>query len=138
MRQDEFIMEVYRAVEYLLEDVVTPERISNTIRHLDIGDDILLPSTAEVKIGLVWDNLQDWLTDEGHSLEDYPLDLIEGICGTQAHTWIECSTTKHDLRQDPVSPVFILDIAPPNALPQPILIGPGSPFRMLYRRRVTK
>lgn len=135
MRHDEFVVEVYNAVQYLLLDVVTPERIRDTVRHLDVGDDLLLPSTAEVRTQLVWEELRNWLVEEEKLVEDYPLELVEGLCGAQAHTWITCSTKVHRMELDPIPPVFIIDVSPQGVLPSPLLIGPGSPLRLLYRKR---
>lgn len=135
MTFESFAREVHAAVTYLLADVVTPERVANTIRHLDVGDDLLLPSTAEIKTQLAWQDLIQWLDDEGRLLEEYPLEMVDGICGAQAHTWIEVHTTVHDFDRDPVRPVFIIDAVPPGVVGGPLLIGPSSPLRLCYAKR---
>lgn len=136
MQHDEFAMEVFGAICQILEETVTPERVRNTVRHLDVGNDILLPSSAEVTVSLVWEDLMDWLKEDPSALKDYPLRLVEGLCGAQTHTWITCSTTKHNEALDPVSPVVLIDVVPPGVIPpDPIMLGPGSPLRLAYKQR---
>jgi len=139
MTHDEFAVSVYDAVTYLLETTVTEERVRDTIRHLDIGEDVLvLQSPAEIKVQLVWNDLIQWLEDEGSLRDEYPLDLVDGLCGAQAHTWIAIRNAEHDFDRDPVEPVFILDVVPPLTIPAPIMIGPGSPLRLCYKKRTVK
>lgn len=138
MTHTEFALEVYNAVGYLLADVVTDDRVANTVRHLDVGDDLLLPSPAEVKMQLVWQELQTWMADEDRLLEQYPLVRVEGLCGASAHTWIEIHTNIHDRSQDPVVPKFIIDAVPALVVGGPLLILPGAPLALSYRKRKAK
>lgn len=64
------------------------------------------------------------LCAEHPSLVTDEVTFRKGVCGTQAHHWIELSDGEYDQ--------YIVDVAPPDIYSGPLLIGPRSPLRLVY------
>ena len=58
--------------------------------------------------------------------------LVDGTLGASMHTWMELRV--EDLARDPLPRRFVIDPCPIETFAPPLMILPGSPFLLLYRR----
>jgi len=89
----------------------------------------MMPSAVDMQVEFVLSNLKFRVPEVG----DIPiyLNVAQGTVGDQRHKWLELST--HDEIRGPYPSVYIIDPAARGIDPSHILVGPDSPFRLLYR-----
>ena len=87
-----------------------------------------LPSPVEMQVEFVLAKLKF------HVPEDFNLNVAQGFCGDQEHKWLEL--WYEDLTVGPLPRVYIIDPATRSVDPPCLLIGPDSPYRLLYKGNV--
>ena len=115
----------------VLRNHVTPIVIED---YMNDSEGPMKPSALWVRAELVWKRL-----DETGILDllnpDFITELIEGVCGMTKHIWMEISCPSELVGvPDEQRYRFIIDVAANGVMPQILVIGPDSPFLMLYRR----
>lgn len=128
-------MELQQEATQLLQQI-TPDVLDQwSSDHTEPGS-VTKPSPAEAQIAVLWAKLMELMElNVGCVIHShFSLELCKGLCGTQAHQWVELSAPAH-LVEDPLPWVCILDLAAPGVRPPILVIENNSPMRLLYHKR---
>lgn len=103
----------------------TEGELEQEVRRLSgQGQQTANPRTVLAQI--VWRKLRE------SDVELDGLELASGFFGNQEHRWFELRFD--DPKADPLPQVFLIDHAPVGVVAPALLLEPGSPFQLLYRR----